>query len=268
MTDNTIVAVYETVSDAECAVADLKAAGIPASAISMHAETATVPADTTQRPVREEGFWASLFGGEPGHDTAVYDRSVESGATVVSVRVADAHADGVIELLEKYHPVDIDQRATGHDVAPTAPSDPVAAQAPRQDPAAVATGHDQTLQLAQEELSVGKRMVNRGTTRIRRYVLETPVEQRVSLHEEKVVLDRRPITDARPADDSFSEKSIEMIETSEEPVISKTARVYEEVGLRKEHAERVETVRDTVRKEIAEIERIPYDGQAPLSPKV
>ncbi len=48
-----------------------------------------------------------------------------------------------------------------------------------------------------------------------------------------------------------------MTESAEEAVVSKTARVYEEVGLRKEATERVETVRDTVRKEEVEVEQVP-----------
>ncbi len=48
-----------------------------------------------------------------------------------------------------------------------------------------------------------------------------------------------------------------MTESAEEAVVSKTARVYEEVGLRKEATDRVETIRDTVRKEEVEVEQIP-----------
>lgn len=43
---------------------------------------------------------------------------------------------------------------------------------------------EQVLRLAEEQLDVGKRMVQEGTTRIRRFVTEKPVEARVSLHEE------------------------------------------------------------------------------------
>jgi hypothetical protein len=46
---------------------------------------------------------------------------------------------------------------------------------------------------------VGKRAVRGGTTRVRRYVVETSVEELVSLRDEKVTLERRPVTDGRPA---------------------------------------------------------------------
>ena len=58
-------------------------------------------------------------------------------------------------------------------------------------------------------------------------------------------------------DASFSDKTIEMTESAEEAVVSKTARVYEEVGLRKEATDRTETIRDTVRKEEVAVEQIP-----------
>jgi uncharacterized protein (TIGR02271 family) len=102
------------------------------------------------------------------------------------------------------------------------------------------------LQAAHEEsLAVGKRAVSGGTTRVRRYVVETPVEQQVALQDEKVVVDRRPVTGGQPVA-NFTDKTIEMTETHEEPVISKTARVTEEVSLHKEVSDRVEKVRDTV----------------------
>ncbi len=59
-----------------------------------------------------------------------------------------------------------------------------------------------------------------------------------------------------------------MTETAEEPVVSKTARVYEEVGLRKEATERVETVRDTVRKEEVAVEQVPVTAPGTRAPKI
>ena len=53
------------------------------------------------------------------------------------------------------------------------------------------------MKLSEERLAVGKRAVTDGTTRIRRYVTETPVEKTISLHNEKVTLDRRPSPKAK-----------------------------------------------------------------------
>ena len=115
-------------------------------------------------------------------------------------------------------------------------------------------GNEETLQLSEEQIQVGKRLVNRGTTCIRRFVVETPVEENVTLHSERVSVERRPVTgDARVTDADFTDKTIEVTERDEEAVVGKTARVKEEVVVRKDAADRVETVHDTVRREDVEI---------------
>ena len=102
----------------------------------------------------------------------------------------------------------------------------------------------------------GKRLVNRGTTRIRRFVVETPVEENVTLHSERVSIDRRPASaGARVEDADFTDRTIEVTETDEEAVVGKTTRVKEEVVVHKGATDRVETVRDTVRRQDVEIER-------------
>ena len=265
MTDETIVAVYDTAAHADAAVRDLLAAGIPQSAISQHADTATSGTSIATRPVREQGFWASLFGGEPDHDTTVYDRSLQGGSTVVTVQTPDAHVTGVAQILESHHPVDIDERASGYGLSQTTTTTrtPLAPAMPARTAAVGATAvNDGKLELAEERLSIGKRLVNRGGTRIRRFVVETPVEEQVRLRSEKVTIERRPVTDGRPASATdFTDRTIEMTESSEEAVVAKEAFVREEVSLRKEAVERVETVRDTVRREDIAVEQIPA-GQA------
>ena len=271
MADETIVAIFDTAAHANAAIADLKTAGVPDAAISLHAGT-TMTSDATggaaggttggmasTQPGREKGFWSSLFGGETDTDSAVYDRSLESGSSVVTVRSPDEHVTRVMEILESHNPIDIDERTAGYGLAKTATTatTPTAATG-------VASATGDKLQLSEENLAVGKRVVNKGGTRIRRYVVETPVTETVSLHDETVTLERRPVTDGRSlAADEFSEKTIEMTASAEEAVVSKTARVYEEVGLRKAATDRTETVSDTVRKEEGEIEQIP--GQTTTS---
>ena len=247
MTYQTLVGIYDTAAHAQAAVTDLRSAGVPDGAVSVHTQAAA----TGLAGQRDPGFWAGLFGGAPDHGTEVYERSLQSGATVVTVQVPDAQVPHVTEILERHHPVDMDERTAGYGDATAA--------------APVASGQD-VLQLAEEQLQVGKRVVNRGGTRIRRYVVETPVEQSVSLHDEAVTLERRPVTDGRAPTDSFADRTVELTATGEEAVVAKTARVYEEVGLRKEATERVETVRDTVRKEEVAVEQIPGEPTTPTAP--
>jgi uncharacterized protein (TIGR02271 family) len=117
------------------------------------------------------------------------------------------------------------------------------------------SAREEVIPLSEEELQVGKRTVDRGTTRIRRYVVEKPVEQNVSLQSERVTVERRQPTGTTtaPGTGAFEERVVEVRETAEEPVVSKTAHVAEEVVVGREATERTETVRDTVRREEVEI---------------
>ena len=155
---------------------------------------------------------------------------------MVTVKAGEEHFARISAILEKHHPIDLDQRT--------------ATMAPR-----TAMKDDGKIQLAAETMTVGKRAVQGGTTRIRRYVVETPVEQQVSLHSEKVMVDRHPVKDGQPVGE-FTDKTIEMASTDEEAVVSKTARVKEEISLRKEGSDRTQTVKDTVRHQEIEVEQV------------
>ena len=123
---------------------------------------------------------------------------------------------------------------------------------------APAGGRDDVLQVVEEDLNVGKRAVNRGKVRIHSYVVERPVTENVTLHTETVAVERRPVD--RPATaadlgaDAFRDRVIEMDETHEEAVVSKTARVVEEVSLRKQANDRVETIEDKLRSTKVDVE--------------
>jgi stress response protein YsnF len=113
----------------------------------------------------------------------------------------------------------------------------------------------EVIPLAEETLIVGKQTVTSGTTTVRRFVVETPVEQQVSLYDEKVIVERRkPVADAATGE-TLTEVTVEMIETSEVPVVGKGVKVREEVVVRRERTSRVGTVRDTVRRDEIEITR-------------
>jgi uncharacterized protein (TIGR02271 family) len=107
----------------------------------------------------------------------------------------------------------------------------------------------------EETLVIGKRLVNNGTTRVRRFVVESAVEQQVALYDERVVVERRrPVTDTATGE-SFTELSIEVVETSEVPIVTKGVHVREEIVVRKQRSKRETTVRGTVRRDEIEIEQ-------------
>ena len=266
MASEKIVAVYDTFAHAEMAAQDLLAAGVPPEAIGRHSNTGSSPGTTKSpnAPTREKGFWAQVLGGEPDQDATVYERSVSGGSTVVTVDAPDEHISAVTAILECHHPIDLDERASSYALADkTSVSSPyVAARRVASVPAA------DIIPLAEEQLVVGKRLVNRGSTRVRRFVVETPVEEQVTLRDEVVTIERRPVTYASQPADSFSDKVIEMAESGEEAVVGKTAHVYEEVSLHKEVIDRVETVKDTVRREDVQIDQVPSEtaGTGATSP--
>ena len=120
----------------------------------------------------------------------------------------------------------------------------------------VGRGGEDVVQVVEERLNVGKRAVSRGKVRLHSYVVENQISENVTLRDETVTVDRRAVD--RPvaslAADAFQDRTIEMEEVDEEAVVGKSARVVEEIGIRKEVADRVETVRDTVRSTKVDIE--------------
>jgi uncharacterized protein (TIGR02271 family) len=174
-------------------------------------------------------------------------------------------------ILNAHQVVDVQSRAlerglVGTSSIPQAAAEPQAAAAHAPPPITVAAGAaaDEVLSLAEEQMNVGKRLVQEGTTRIRRFVTETPIEAQVSLHEEHVRVIRRAISDpdfVRNID--WTDKTIEVTETAEEAVITKSAHVAEEVVIRKEASDQVKTLRDKVRRQEVEVERIPGSGVPP-----
>ncbi len=120
------------------------------------------------------------------------------------------------------------------------------------------SGHEGEVRIpvVEEELQVGTREVEQGGVRVYSRITETPVEKEVSIREEHVHVERHPVDrPAREADfAAMQEGTIEMTETTEEPVVRKQARVVEEVVVSKEVEEHTETVRDTVRRTEVDVE--------------
>jgi uncharacterized protein (TIGR02271 family) len=113
-------------------------------------------------------------------------------------------------------------------------------------------GGTQVVRLGEERLNVATRTVPGETTRLRRRVIAGPVEQQVTLREEKVIVERRPPTGT--TGDVLTETVIEMSDSRQVPTVWKSLHVAEEVVLRKQVTERTEKVRDTVRRDVLEVE--------------
>lgn len=117
---------------------------------------------------------------------------------------------------------------------------------------------DETIKVYEERLDVGKRSVSRGKVRVHTSVVSRDVTESVTLHGETVSVDRRavdrPVSAAALDVDPFTERTIEMEEYAEEAVVAKSAHVVEEIGIHKEAVDRVETVHETLRKTVVDIE--------------
>ncbi|MGE5563100.1 MAG: YsnF/AvaK domain-containing protein [Bacillota bacterium] len=116
--------------------------------------------------------------------------------------------------------------------------------------------------VVEEEVRIGKRQVVGGGARVRSFTREAPAEEQVVLHDESVDVERRPcerqLTDTDvEAGGLFTERVFEIAEMREEPVVTKTAVVREEVIVRKKVHERTETIRDTLRHTEVEVEDLP-----------
>lgn len=66
-----------------------------------------------------------------------------------------------------------------------------------------------TIQLAAEQLRVSQRAVKGTTTRVRTDVVETPVEEQVTLHGETVHVERQKLSDGKVTVADFQDKTIE-----------------------------------------------------------
>jgi hypothetical protein len=99
------------------------------------------------------------------HEAAVLGRSFKA-SVIVSVRVPQSEAAKVVSLLDSHKPVEVLDRAKAYGlVGATPPEAPKIPASPRQ------TG-EETLRVAEEQMNVGKRVVQAGLTRVRRYVIE------------------------------------------------------------------------------------------------
>lgn len=269
MSYQTVVAAFDTDAHAQAAADALKAGGFHEDDISIF--------NKDRVGLRQPGLWQRMFGGGlHEHEADVYSQTLDRGGVVLSVRVPDnevAHATGILDI---HRPIDVHDRAVTTGIAPVARVEAAAAAIAAAPIAAaqkvavlpkLAEAHDEVLRLAEEQLEVGKRMVETGRTRVRRFVTEREASADVTLHEEHADILRRAVSDPKYIGEiDWADHAIEVVETAEQALVGKTARVVEEVALRKIGSDHVETVHEKLRRQQVEIERVGPDGR-PLQPR-
>jgi len=241
----TVIGLFEQMRDAQGALRDLEAAGLPRNAVTFVQQSEP---DLSSR-------LASI--GIPEQDAGIYASGVQQGdGLIVTQGVSDDDAEQVAAIMDRYNVVDISGR-----------KQPFQRMSMQRTAATTNTtantnlyqGDEVALPIIEEELRVGKRSVERGGVRIRTRIEEIPVEEQVTLREEHVEVQRRPVNRAVSEADlaQLQSGTIEVTESAEQAVVSKEARVVEEVVVQKQAEEHVETVRDTVRRTDVDVEQVP-----------
>ena len=258
---HTVISAFDDRQDAQRALDRLLESGFDREAVHLQSgyEAGDSTTATTTRDADDgDGFFHSisrffseLFGDDDTDgESRRYAEAIRRGGTVVVVDAGDdAEAERARSIL-----VACDGSLDMQEPSALWQSEgSAAARTERR----ASTGDESVVPVLQEELKVGKREVQGGAVRVVRRIRETPVREMVRLHEERVTVERRPVD--RPATEAdfanFQEGTIEMRETREEPVVSKTARVVEEVVIDQSAQERAQTVEGTVRRTDVEVER-------------
>lgn len=243
----TVTALYDTRAEAEAARERLS------SKIDVEGRARIIDQSSTDGAQGSSSFHSVPLSSEDRH---AYGEGLKRGGFMLCAEVdGDEDADEIVSILEQTSSVDMDERQNNW-----------RSEGWNSNQDQQATGNvveEERIPLVQEELRVGKREVERGGARVRSYVEERPVSEQVSLREEHVHVERRPVDQKLSSadlsdNDLLRERTVEMRETSEEAVIGKEARVTEEVVVQKTAEQRTENVQDTVRETRVEVDDEPY----------
>jgi stress response protein YsnF len=212
-------------------------------------------------------FFSNLFGDDDRRSNyaGTYSEAVRRGSSVVVVDAQDEEqAERAASLMHELGAMDVDERARqwrasgwtgGYDEEPR-----LRGASDADDD--VRAGREGVMDVVEEELQVGKRSIDKGGVRVVQRVSQKPVREIVKLREERATVERRAVDRPATAEDlsNFREGAIEVREMAEEPVVSKTARVVEEVRVGKDVQEREQTVEDNLRRNDVDVERM--EGKA------
>ena len=244
-----LVAAYEQNEQAEQTARQLASLGIAQDEISvLSGQGGSTPAGLLGDAQSSEDLVRKLGeNGIPRDQAEIYAQGLEHGLSFVVARVGNDRAEEAADAMERQPLVDIEVWAEQWVGRPEA-------------------AHEETVQAIEEELHVGKRQTRGGRVRLHKIVEELPVEERIRLHEEEVHVERRAVdrpVSPEEAKRGFEERTVEVSATVERPVVSKEARVVEEVAVGKTAREREEVVRDTVRRS-----KIRIEDETPADEKV
>jgi uncharacterized protein (TIGR02271 family) len=238
----TLTAFYDSRDHAERARLQLINAGVPADDVDIAA--ADTAGGTSSQGKEGGGFLQGVKNFfMPEDDRHAYREGMSRGGVLLTARVSEGQETRAIEILDASDAVDLESRQEEWRRAGWTGG--------REQRLGSDASEDVTIPIAEERLAVGKREVDRGTVRVRSYVVEEPVHEQVALREEQVNIERRPVNERMAgggADRLFEERSFEVSERAEEAVVGKETVVTDELHVSKDTTERTEDIDDTVRR--------------------
>lgn len=250
----TVIGLFDNATEAQQAAQALINQGFDRNRIDISTNNANTSAASGSTNTNTDSndsvsnLFNSLFG-DSSDDYSNYREVAQRGSTILTVHAqTPQEAQTAATILDQNNAIDVNARAEQFRTQTNTATNQTAA---------TAEGNT-SIPIVEEQLQVGKQTVETGGARIRSRIIERPVEENLRLREENVRVERTPVN--RPATEAdlntFREGEIEITEHAEVPVVSKQARVVEEVSIGKEVQERNETIRDTVRGTEVEVERL------------
>lgn len=244
---HTVIGVYDNYTQAQEALNELVRSGFAIEHVNLSPQENSIAARQAvlQRHADEDGsttgtisgFFRSLFGSpEKYRHEDVYSEAVRRGSYLVTVHTdTEQQNEQATDIMNRYEPVDIDERAeqwqsqgwSGYDASAPALSDAEIEQERNRYTSGRVAGSAEssqsmqnlqrtaqstqgvqssrlqestaegktTIPVVQEELHVGKREVQRGGVRVLQHVVETPVQEQVHLREEHVSVERHQVNE-------------------------------------------------------------------------
>lgn len=254
---HTVIGLFDNKNEARVAMEELVEQGFVRENIDVsdrRFDDSSTAADTTTNTSAGDSisnFFSSLFGDDQTTAQNYTNAAYEADA-ILTVQVdSPERARAAAEILDRHGAIDVDNNSAQYNQQNLAQT-----SGTTENTAATTTEGELSIPVIEEELQVGKRAVERGGARIRSRVIEKPVEANLRLREEHIVVNRQPVNRAVTDADlqNVQDGDIELTERAEEAVVSKQARVVEEVSVGKQVSEREETIRDTVRRTDVDVE--------------
>lgn len=240
----TVVAIFKNLPEAQKAFNGLLAKGFERNQVDL-SEDYSEKYDTkhTDSDADDDdsisSFFDSLFGDD--HDAKKHRKAAHHGSIITVHAKSKERAEIARDILDGFGAVDVDNEVAQYGTA--------------------TSEGDESVNVIKEDLQVGKREVETGGVRVRSRIIERPVEEHLRLRTEHVHVERNPV-DRKATDaelENFKDGTIEMTEHAEEAVVSKEARVTEEIHLKKDVEEKDETIRENVRETEVDVDKTNTD---------